>query len=382
MSSAEISINAFAPVINQAKSSYNERLQTENETYSISNNVGFDSANFVLTGPLDYLMDWFANGLVRDIVWRDPEGGVCWNGYVNRLGLTAGGETRTRSVDDMANRIIYPYTPLTTANNPPKAGAQTTITKNDTASQAAYGIKAAIVSGGEATAATADDAAYSELAKLKDIREGRQGAFGQGKIPSLQVEMRGYAYMLDWAPYTQTANTGTDNASTIIAAVLAADPNSVLSTSTVNISTCTTAVQKYWDGKQFGWKIVNDIAAMGYESGSVGYEWVAGVFEDRRTTYKQAEAVDSNGVALSTNKYLALHRKLFDAGDSILDDAGREVMPWALRPDRLMYTEGFPGRATYITRVTFSSPFACSYEGTDARNPVASFMTGNCKGCK
>ncbi len=381
-SPGELSIVAYPPVIQQAESSYHEHLQTEGESFTCSLNVGFDTARFTLTGDLSYLMSWFSDGLVRDIVWKAPDGGICWNGFVNRLGLTAGGETRTRSVDDMANRAIYVYTPLTTANNPPTDGAQTTVTKNDTSSQSKYGIKTAIVSGGRVTAATADDKALSELAKLKDIREGRQGSFGQGKVPSLQVEMKGYAHMGNWYVYSQTANTGTDDADNIILLVLAADPNSVLSTSAINVDTCTTAVQKYWNDNQFGWKIIQDIAAMGYETGSIGYEWTVGVYEDRRVTYKQAEAVDSNGVALSTNKYPMLHRAIFDSGDSILDDSGREVMPWQLRPDRLMTFEGFPGRPTYITRTVFSSPFSCTYEGTDIRDPVMTYVKGDCEGCK
>lgn len=382
MSSGELSINAYAPVINQSIDSYHERLQTENESYTITKDIGFDVARLTLGGPLDYLLDWFSNGLVRDIIWKAPNGGICWHGFVNRLGLTAGGETRTRSIDDLANRIIYVYTPLTTTENPPTAGAQTTITKNDTSSQSKYGIKTAIVSGGEMTAATADDAAYAELAKLKDIREGRQGAFGQGKVPSLQVEMRGYAHMANWYIYSQTANTGTDDADDIILLVLAADPNSVLSTSAINVDTCTTAVQKYWDGKQFGWQVIQNIAAMGYETDSVGYDWTAGVYEDRKVVYKQSEAVDSNGNPLSTNKHPILNRAIFDSGDSILSSAGQEVMPWQMRPDRLLETQGFPGRPTYITKTVFSSPFSCSYEGTDPNNPVESYMVGNCGGCR
>lgn len=374
-----LSITALAPVVLQGVDSYHERLQTEKESYVITDGIGFDNASFTLTGPLDYLLDWYANGLVRDVTWRTPEGGIAWNGYVSRVSLTIGGNTRTKSIDGMANRILYIYAPKDTSTNPPTVGAQTTITKNDTDLQARYGIKTAIVSGGECTTATADDAALSVLAGLKHVRLGETVTVTAGKFPALKVSMKGYAHMANWYYYSQTADTGTDDADDIIILVLAADPNSVLSSVATNIDTCTTAIEKYWDGKKLGWKIILDIANRGYETGGLGYPWSVGVYENRLTTYKQAEMVDDEGVPLSTNKHPALHRHITDAGGSILDDAGKEIMPWDLRPDRLLYTEGIPGRPLYVEQVKFTAPFKAVLSGTDHLNPSREFVRSNCK---
>ena len=373
-----LSINAYSPVIRASDESFHELLQTEKEGYTITDGIGFDAASFTLTGPLDYLVHWFEHGLVRDVVWRSPVGGVAWNGYVSRLIFTVSGNTRTEAVTGMANRILYTYTPLDTSTNPPQAGAQTIITKNDTGSQDRYGIKTGVVSGGECTAATADDMALAALARLKDTRLGETIAVGAGKTPALKVEMRGYGHMANWYYYTQTASSGTSDADAIVGLVLAADPNGVLSASTINIDTCATAIEQYWDGKQLGWKIVQDITGRGYETGGVGYRWSVGVYEGRKTTYKQSEAVDSNGVPLSTNKHLILHRHVHDAGDSILDDAGKEIMPWEMRPDRLIYTEGIPGRPMRITQVKFTAPFGLSLSGTDELSPSKAYLRRGC----
>ncbi len=178
--------------------------------------------------------------------------------------------------------------------------------------------------------------------------------------------------------YTQTGSSGTGDADAIVAAVLAADPNSVLATSTLNIDDNTTATEQFWDGDDLGWKIVQELAARGYESGSVGYRWHCGVYAHRRTTFKAAEGLDDNGVAYSTNKYLALHRQMRDASDAFVDEAGREWMPWELRPDRLVYTEGVPGRPAYITQVRVSMPWKVSYQGTDQVNPMALIIRDVC----
>jgi hypothetical protein len=380
VNSGELSINAYAPVIRQSADSYAERLQTENEVYAITSDIGFDTASFVLRGPVEYLVDWFQNGLVRDVVWKAPDASTCWEGYVSRLVFNAGANARTKTVEGMANRILFVYTPVDTAQNPPTAGAQTTITKNDTSSQAKYGIKQAIVSGNECPAATADDMALAELTRLKEILTDETISVYSGREPYLTVEMRGYAHMCNWWVYEQTTSSGTADADTMVAAILAADPNSVISTSTANINANATAIDQYHDERSTGWKLIQDITSRGLETGGVGYFWTCGVYEGRRVTFKAAEWIDDDDVPLSTNKYLALHRQMFDPGDSILDDAGREVMPWEVRPDRLVYTAGLPGRPLYVTQVKYKPPTGLTLSGTDGGlRPMKNMITGSCK---
>jgi hypothetical protein len=373
-----LSIVARAPVIAQAANTYAEMLQTEKEQYVISDSIGFDSGSFTLTGPTDYLHEWYENGLVRDVVWKDPDGGICWEGYVNRLQLVIGDRTLTKSVENMANRVILNYTPLDTTKNPPTAGAKTPLTKNDTASQARYGIKSVVSSGAECTTATADDRALAELAWYKIIPSSEVVTIGKGKQPSLKVDCKGYAYMANWYVYSQTVSSSTANASAIVSAVLAADPNSVMSTSTLNIDTNATATEQFWSGDELGWKIIQELAMRGLETGSVGYRWHCGVYAHRRTTFKAAEGMNDNKVPYSTNKHQILHRQIRDASDAFIDEAGREWMPWELRPDRLIYTEGVPGRPTYITSVKVSMPWKVHYEGTDQVNPMALLIRDVC----
>ncbi len=285
-----------------------------------------------------------------------------------------GGVTRTRSIGGLANRVILVYVPLDTSTNPPQAGAQTTITKNDTTSQTQYGVKTIVISGGEVSAATADDHAISRLTDLAFIRESETQIVGGSSPPVLKVELKGYAHMLDWANYTQVAVTTTDNANTIINAILAADPNSIPNTTTVDIDTNTLQIEKYHDGKTPAWKLIQKIAETGGETGGVGERWVAGLYTGRRLIYKLAEGLDSRGAQLSTNKHLLLTRHMFDGGDRIFDEANREIFPWEVLPDRLSKIVGQPGRAQYIEMVKYTAPWNLQLTGTDALNPLAGIV--------
>lgn len=378
--SQKMSIEVLAPLVKQSVDSFSETPKTEAESYTITDGIGFDVANFTIEGSLEYLDNWFTNGLLRDVTWLAPDGGIAWEGYVSKMLFTHGNETQTKTIDVMANRVLYLYKPLDTSTNPPRVGAQTPITKNDTVSQSDYGIKTAIFEGGECTAATADDQALAELTRLSYIPRGRTGTSRGGKEPSLKLELKGYAHTGNWWTYTQTTDTTTDDADNIILLVLAADPNGWLSTSDVNVDTNTLAVEKYWDGKQLGWKVVQTIAGRGREVGGEGFPWTVGVYERRRTTYKASEGVDSNGNQLTTNQHLTITHHITDKSDVYLDDAGDIVRPWQLRPDRLLFTSGVSGPPLVVRQVRFTAPDTVQYAGDDALNEARNTIKKGCEG--
>jgi hypothetical protein len=65
---SELSVNAYAPIIQQASNTFHERLYPAAQAYSHSIYRGYEVGSMTLTGDLEYLLDWFDNGLVRDIV--------------------------------------------------------------------------------------------------------------------------------------------------------------------------------------------------------------------------------------------------------------------------------------------------------------------------
>ena len=363
---SQISITALSPVIRQSAETFHERLQTEGESYTSSAQYGYDSCRFVLRGDMDYLRGWFRAGLVRDIIWRSPRGRIIWNGYVQSMQLREGGLSRSKSVAQMANRIYYVYTSLDTTTNPPTANEQKTVTANNTASQAVYGIKTATISGGQITDTAASVEANTILTELSRIRIDEQMTFGQGQPPSLSVTCAGYSHMMDWFNYSQVASSGTANINTVIAAVLAADPNSVISTNATNIDANTTQAEQYYNGDRPAWRVITDLANRG---GAANNRWVAGVYENRAIIYKQAETIDSRFDADSNNKYLNYQKNPTDPGDRIFDEAGREIEPWDAQPDRLLYTVGYGKQPQYIEQVVFNSPYSLQTKSSDI-NPL------------
>lgn len=362
------SIVARAPVIRQDVDTFNERADAENENYSITANVGFDRASFSMRGSPEDLRKWFRAGLARDVTWTAPDGRQAWNGFVNSLTLTIGASRRVRSLNDLANRAYYVYTALDTSTTPPTAGAQTTITQNDTDSQTQYGIKTITVSGGEktTTAATTDTAAI--LADSARIWEDGSDNFRGGGDPRLQVDMLGYAWMLDWFNYSN-AGGGTIDRDALIKLIVAADPNSILSADLTRIDANTEEVEQYRDGSRAGWSMVQEVGQAGANSA----RWVSGVFENRKLTYKQAEGLDSSGDELAANKHSIITRSLYDAGERFFDRAGRELQPWQIRPDRLVITTGLSREPQYVEQVSFSAPVGLEIKSKDA-NPLRNFV--------
>jgi hypothetical protein len=290
-----------------------------------------------------------------------------------------GDTVEIKGIDDMANRVLLYYVPLDTSKTPAQAGAQTVLTKNDTDSQALYGIKTMIAPGGECTTATADDNALTYLDWHNRIPRTETVSVGQGKAAALQVQMRGYAYMANWYAYSQTVSSGTVDADAMVNAVLAADPNGVLSTSTLNIDGNTTATEAYRDDNPLAWKVVQEVATRGYETGGTGYRWTCGVYERRRTTFKAAEGLTRKGIEYGTNKYPILHRHARDESDLFTEEGGREVLPWELRPDRLIVREGVPGVPKYVTQVKFHAPYRVILQGTDQVDPLEMMLKEGCR---
>lgn len=371
---AFFSINAFAPIIQQPNNSFHERLANNlsGESYAISVERGFETAAFSLHGDIEYLRQWFDNGLVRDIAFIGPDGKLAWEGFVNTMTLSFGGTNLSHGLDRMGNRIIYTYTPLNTGVNPPTEGTETTITKNDTGSQSIYGIKLATLTAEKATPTTAaDTAALTELTRRAYPQRGQSSRTGASRDPTLRVDLRGNAFMADWYNYAQVAASGTDTATAIIKLVLAADPNSVLSTDDRNIETNSEATEKYWEDTP-AWKVIRIIVNRGETSGGIGIPWAGGVYEDRRMTFKIAERLDVNDNPISTNQF----QRIFHTPslDIFSDESGAEVPPWHLRPDRIAITESL-GTAMYVRRVNFTPPINVTLSGEDDVYSVASLLT-------
>ena len=188
-----ISIHAYTSLLSGADYLGNVTKDAGNYTHTISALGGYDSMSFTYTGTLTEVEDWFVKGLGRHIVVYDDGLQVCWEGFVNKMTLSAGSLSITRGpLLDVANRVALVYSTVNTAVTPPIVGARAkTANANDTDSQGQWGILETILSGGGMTATTAAQVRDTYLAENKDPVSSQSISLDQGAAASIKIECAG-----------------------------------------------------------------------------------------------------------------------------------------------------------------------------------------------
>lgn len=302
-------------------------------THTISAVGGFDVASFTLKGNRDYLDDWFDDGLMRRVELQNPEGITVWEGFVNRLNYTVGTLTKTKTVENMYNRVYVQFSPLDFSVFPPIASPPQTWTFDDATSQARYGIKSIIISGGERAATTVYDWGRTILKNRKDVQIGETVNTSGQDSTLIGVECKGYWHTLKWLPYINNA-TGYIQAHQVIEEVIRYFNSQNQGWFPMDFGWLDynfRTAQRGSDSLQTCYEIINNIIL---EGGSGGERWVGGFYQGRKFSYKPAE--DFQGLYADE---VDLYRSLSDPAQFIYDSAtGTEVKPWDMVPDRILRT--------------------------------------------
>lgn len=300
---------------------YHEVIDTPiNWHHSIDSMIGFDRAEFEIVGDTEYLQEWLFNGVGREVARYDGEQ-LIWEGQVVSLILSQQGLEYIVDMRDMANKVKIVYAPIDTSANPPTVGSSTTTDwLEDSDSQAKHGIKEFIGNGGTITST---DAAIARQMLLdeKQLPIRSQRTYTGIQRESLKLICHGYGHTLNWRYYDQTTNSGTVNASALIATVVSDLGDFIAST---DIATNTLQVQRYYDDNREGLGLLQSITRFG-DSSNNRYSLM--VMDDRKLTYKQASRV------------IRYKRRMSDAGIEIYDmQTGETAHNWLLRPDHWMRT--------------------------------------------
>lgn len=356
-----LNLIAYEPIINASVLyglNFTDDLTENHQNYTHTINAvgGFESASFSLGGTPEYLKDWYDDGLMRRIVMYSPEAVPVWEGFVNRLNLTAGSLKKTKSIEGMFNRVYMRYNPLDTSLSPPLEKAPTTLVFDDILSQSEWGVKSVVISGGGRT----DDMAFNWGRTI--LRERKQPVTGEdvstGNVGgySLEVECLGYYHTLKWIPYI-SALGGSVQAHQAIQEVLQyfnGINGSWISQDFGLMDYSFASAKRGYNNYPNCWSVIEDVIQAG---GASGERWVGGIYQDRRMVFKRAEAIDG----LYADEY-QLYRSLSDQGQFIYDVAtGTEVKPWDMTPDKVLHTVDFNVGGTrdlmYIEQVRFSEPY-------------------------
>lgn len=363
-----LTLVAYEPLTNQGlySADFSDDLTANHEGWShtIMAVGGYDQASFTLKGTRDYLNDWYDDGLFRRVVLYNPEGLVCWEGFVERMRLTAGTLQKTKALEGLFNRIYLRYSPLDFSVFPPLALPPETLILNDPASQLYYGVKAAVISGGERADTTAYDWGRTVLGEKAWPAVGESVNTLSGDAMSLELECKGYVHTLKWLPYLNSI-AGSIQAHQVVQEVLryfnGLNPGWI-SQDFGLMDYNFRAAQRGYDDMRSCWDV---IAAIIGEGGRGGERWVGGVYQDREFVYKPAE--DAGGLY---SQEVQLWRALGDPGQFIYDVAiGAEVKPWDMLPDRVLHTvdinAGGDRNLMYVEQVTFTEPYGLQLVGGD-----------------
>jgi hypothetical protein len=216
----------------------------------------------------------------RDVKFYNEKGNLDWEGMIRSVALDTGIAVLENDLQNMANAVFVRYQPV---------GGGATVrstTVEDALSQARWGKKTWVLSGGEVSAAAADQRAQVFLDQvfwakptLKSLNQG--GTLS--KIIKLRFTCIGYWHTLDWSVYNQTAVAGETSASTIAAAIFAdADVAQFLTGYTTE--TNDTQLTQEYDADRKPTSILAGIAAYGDSDDDL---WVAGVGPGRVGYYRQ-----------------------------------------------------------------------------------------------
>lgn len=289
---------------------------------------GYWTANLTFKGNQLDLEEWLANGLGRHVEVYGPSLTKVWEGFVNQVKIRLGGLSVTRGpLTGIANNAALIYSTVDTSTDPPVVGTRETSSfVQDTDSQGLYGIVTKILSSGGIPEDEVTTLLSTYVTENKNPETSQSFSIGSQGQMVLTLECLGYVHWTKLYTYNQTASTGTANLSAIFAAILAADPNSLISTSTVDIDSNTLAVKQYYNDNDVAWKLLSGLVAKGDASFN-RYVW--GIYDDRVPAY--------NAIP-TTIDYL---QYLSSAGQHVETLAGVEVFPWDVRPGRWLQVPDF-----------------------------------------
>lgn len=243
---------------------------------------GFWAASFTMNNDETTLRMFFEGGLGREVQFKNENGGIDFEGFINTMTLTGLGASKiTTSLDNMKNDILVRYKDA--------AGTFARATEaQDTDSQDRYGIKEYVLSAGQLTATSiADNLATLVLRRYRwpkqvpeDLRLG--GELQQPRY--IEVQCLGYVHTLEWRTYNQTASTGTQSADLQLADIIASVGQFVAENA---FKANPLGVTKEYDADRDAQAICFDIARLG-DSQNPPQRWVLYMKEGRRLVYEPA----------------------------------------------------------------------------------------------
>lgn len=177
--------------------------RTEEHEHTIGASIGFESMTEAFPTTQDEAIDWLENGLGRSAIVYGPDAETVWEGLLTTVEAEFGQETRSISLDELANRVSVRYTTA--------YGISTFEADLDLDSQDAFGVKVMTVSRSttdQAAAAAMATAILTERAWGVKKYGTTVATGGLGSV-ALRLGFSGWYTTLGWATYAN--GTGLDS---------------------------------------------------------------------------------------------------------------------------------------------------------------------------
>ena len=269
----------------------------ESYSHTIVATGGYDTASLTAKMRIREAGRWFTKALGRDFAYYSPQGIKRWQGFINQITVNIGALSYTIGpVIDIANRADVLFSTKQYNTNPPIGGQETsTGAANVTASQNRYGIFVTLLNGGSGILAQMEEIRDVFLAENSEPFRDTAASFSADGEAQIQLEMLGYYHLLKRYFYS-SSTTGTQNASAKISAVLAADPSSRFSSSSLFIETNTTQVNTAETDNHYAWDVIQNTVAVGDGSGN---RMLFGVYNDLVAHYQSLPTTVTRQMLLS-----------------------------------------------------------------------------------
>lgn len=369
--SGTIYARIFDSIFSGGSREYIFDAQSVSYTHTITASRGFESADITILVNPAYVEDWIRNGICRHVVVYSVGGEIVWEGFIDQISISIGTVVvNIGPIVDIGNRVTCIYTPIIDeTTDPPVKGAkmETTIAE-DSASQAKYGIREAIVSVGDVLedpitgTNDAEEIRDTYLAEYKEPFVTSELSLG-GDSGSIEIKLSclGYFHYLSAYAYNQTTSIVSTQAHTKINSVLDADPNNLFASTNADIDYNPILVPAYEDENRLAVDVLEGIISMGDASGN---RWTFGVYGDRKVYYKQIESTITYAYSMYRNPNFITNQEETTSYDLwmirpahwlILSDLTVDPPPSSnYRTDR---------RMIFIEQVTFTAPDSISISG-------------------
>lgn len=305
--------------------------------------------------------EWLDAGLGRHIELYAPTTEKIWEGYVSSVSANIGSLTVTRGplLDTVANKVRVAFSTVDTSTTPPTVGIRAfTDWAEDADSQARYGIIERIISVGGASVSNADDIRDLALNEVAEPATDEVDNLGAAADPTLNVEVLGYYHWLKAYVYNSTS-TGETNASTKLAAVIAANPNSLLSASSIEANTL--QVPQWENDNRVAESVIKGIVALGNATNN---RTVFGFYNDRGAIY-------------NTIPTTPIYTRTLAEPEQALKDytTDRSIKPWEVQPGEIVfYSDLLVGRTgtgsllsdpryLFIEQASYTIPWSLTLQG-------------------